>query len=215
MSQFNAELNPWNESLPKIAPCTFSGCILKQNKCADKLTMSNVTTMIDLFNHKAFWNLFRAIFNINHLSSLPCSYLGSGGPSDSGFIDSLQRERKTRKASFWRMWENLAPGSWPGAAPDSCRATDMGDAAVGNSFISLNVSYHQPNDDDDDENCDYKLLDISSVWSGLRRSTIKHNCRLYVAEEIINHILAEKTFMLINVPQKYLIRFHLNEQLGL
>lgn len=51
------------------------------------------------------------------------SYLGSGGPSDSGFIDSLQRERKTRKASFWRMWENFAPGGWPGATPDSCAAT--------------------------------------------------------------------------------------------
>lgn len=52
-----------------------------------------------------------------------CAYLGSGGPSDSGFIDSLQRERKTRKASFWRMWENFAPGGWPGATPDSCPAT--------------------------------------------------------------------------------------------
>lgn len=51
------------------------------------------------------------------------SYLGSGGPSDSGFIDSLQRERKTRKASFWRMWENFAPGGWPGATPDSFAST--------------------------------------------------------------------------------------------
>ena len=50
-------------------------------------------------------------------------YLGSGGPSDSGFIDSLQSERKTRKASFCRMWENFAPGGWPGAAPDSYRET--------------------------------------------------------------------------------------------
>lgn len=56
------------------------------------------------------------------LNKIP-SYLGSGGPSDSGFIDSLQSERKTRKASFWRMWENLAPGGWPGAPPDSCTAT--------------------------------------------------------------------------------------------
>lgn len=53
------------------------------------------------------------------------SYFGSGGPSDSGFIDSLQSERKTRKASFWRMWENFAPGGWPGAAPDSCEATTI------------------------------------------------------------------------------------------
>lgn len=53
------------------------------------------------------------------------SYLGSGGPSDSGFIDSLQSERKTRKASFWRMWENFAPGGWPGAAPDSYGETKI------------------------------------------------------------------------------------------
>lgn len=31
------------------------------------------------------------------------AYFGSGGPSPRGFMDSLQRERNTRKASFCRM----------------------------------------------------------------------------------------------------------------
>ena len=52
------------------------------------------------------------------VSSRP-TYLGSGGPSVRGFMESLHSERNTRKASFWRMWENLAPGGWPGAVPDS------------------------------------------------------------------------------------------------
>lgn len=36
------------------------------------------------------------------------SHLGSGGPSANGFMESLQRERKTRKASFWRTCEKRA-----------------------------------------------------------------------------------------------------------
>lgn len=73
-----------------------------------------------------------------------CSHLGSGGPSDRGFMDSLQSERKTRKASFWRMWENFAPGGWPGAAPDS-----YGEATKKNNLKQLATSIpdfhiHQP-----------------------------------------------------------------------
>lgn len=66
-------------------------------------------------------------------------YFGSGGPSDSGFIDSLQSERKTRKASFWRMWENLAPGGWPGAAPDSCRQTTETKILLKNATFTLYI----------------------------------------------------------------------------
>lgn len=47
------------------------------------------------------------------------TYFGSGGPSDSGFIDSLHNDLNTRKASFCKMWENLAPGEGPEEFPDS------------------------------------------------------------------------------------------------
>lgn len=36
------------------------------------------------------------------------TYFGSGGPSARGFMESLHRERNTRKASFCRMWEKRA-----------------------------------------------------------------------------------------------------------
>jgi len=48
------------------------------------------------------------------------AYLGSGGPSERGFMESLQRERNTKNASFWRMWENFAPGAGPVVATESC-----------------------------------------------------------------------------------------------
>lgn len=48
------------------------------------------------------------------------AYLGSGGPSERGFMDNLQSERNTRKASFCKMCENFAPGAFPAGAPDSC-----------------------------------------------------------------------------------------------
>lgn len=47
---------------------------------------------------------------------LRSTYFGSGGPSPRGFMDSLQRERNTRKASFCRMWENLAATGCPWAS---------------------------------------------------------------------------------------------------
>lgn len=47
------------------------------------------------------------------------TYFGSGGPSDSGFMDSLHNDLNTRKASFCKMWENLAPGEGPEEFPDS------------------------------------------------------------------------------------------------
>lgn len=37
-----------------------------------------------------------------------------------GFMESLQSERNTKNASFWRMWENFAPGAVPVVATDSC-----------------------------------------------------------------------------------------------
>ena len=49
----------------------------------------------------------------------PMTYFGSGGPSDSGFMDSLHNDLNTRKASFCKMWENLAPGEGPEEFPDS------------------------------------------------------------------------------------------------
>lgn len=36
----------------------------------------------------------------------PATYFGSGCPSGRGFIESLHNDLKTKKASFWRMWEN-------------------------------------------------------------------------------------------------------------
>lgn len=48
------------------------------------------------------------------------AYFGSGGPSERGFIESLQSERNTKNASFWRMWENFAPGAGPVVATESC-----------------------------------------------------------------------------------------------
>lgn len=48
------------------------------------------------------------------------AYFGSGGPSERGFMESLQSERKTKNASFWRIWENFAPGAEPVVATDSC-----------------------------------------------------------------------------------------------
>lgn len=47
------------------------------------------------------------------------TYFGSGGPSDRGFIDSLHNDLNTKKASFCKMWENLAPGEGPEEFPDS------------------------------------------------------------------------------------------------
>lgn len=35
------------------------------------------------------------------------TYFGSG-ESGMGFMESLHNERKTRKASFWSVWDNLA-----------------------------------------------------------------------------------------------------------
>lgn len=56
-------------------------------------------------------------FKLKNLSEV--TYFGSGGPSDSGFIDSLHNDLNTRKASFCKMWENLAPGEGPEEFPDS------------------------------------------------------------------------------------------------
>lgn len=50
------------------------------------------------------------------------AYFGSGGPSASGFMESLQSERKTRKASFCRMWEKRAALWGPCRASASCHA---------------------------------------------------------------------------------------------
>lgn len=47
------------------------------------------------------------------------TYFGSGGPSDRGFMESLHSDLNTRKASFCKMWENLAPGVGPEEFPDS------------------------------------------------------------------------------------------------
>lgn len=50
------------------------------------------------------------------------AYFGSGGPSASGFMESLQSERKTRKASFCRMCEKRAALWGPCRASASCQA---------------------------------------------------------------------------------------------
>ena len=42
------------------------------------------------------------------------TYFGSGGPSDNGFMDNLQRLRNTKNASFCSMCANApATGSEP------------------------------------------------------------------------------------------------------
>lgn len=48
------------------------------------------------------------------------TYFGSGGPSARGFMESLQSERNTRKASFCRMWEKRAALWGPCRASASC-----------------------------------------------------------------------------------------------
>jgi hypothetical protein len=63
---------------------------------------------------------YRSIHTVIHCDRVSRRvYLGSGGPSDRVFMESLQRERNTKKASFWRIWENLATGEEPRVAPDS------------------------------------------------------------------------------------------------
>lgn len=74
----------------------------KKNKRKSRLSYSN----------------FRALKTICQAAQLP-TYFGSGGPSDSGFIDNLHNDLNTRKASFCKMWENLAPGEGPEEFPDS------------------------------------------------------------------------------------------------
>lgn len=53
------------------------------------------------------------------MRTLNSTYFGSGGPSDRGFMESLHSDLNTRKASFCKMWENLAPGVGPEEFPDS------------------------------------------------------------------------------------------------
>lgn len=66
-------------------------------------------------NKKAFPSVYIEMFYLERQA-----YFGSGGPSERGFMESLQSERNTKNASFWRMWENFAPGAGPVVATDSC-----------------------------------------------------------------------------------------------
>lgn len=77
------------------------------------------------------WTLTGDVIFWHHIKPIPFvyiqmfylerqAYFGSGGPSERGFMESLQSERNTKNASFWRMWENFAPGAGPVVATDSC-----------------------------------------------------------------------------------------------
>lgn len=59
------------------------------------------------------------------------TYFGSGGPSARGFMESLQSERNTRKASFCRMWEKRAALWGPCRASASCHTESASSAGSG------------------------------------------------------------------------------------
>ena len=70
---------------------------------------------------------FSKVFSTQRLLVVDTN-LGSGGPSESGFIDSLQRLRNTRKASFCRMCAKapMVSGSVPPSSSDPSRGTPTG-----------------------------------------------------------------------------------------
>lgn len=68
---------------------------------------------------------------------------GSGGPSDSGFMDSLQRLRNTKKASFCSMWANAPTAS--GLSDTSSSGLCWGAVCV--EIIWVNHIYWAPGSD--------------------------------------------------------------------